>query len=101
MVNVCYKQHLNVLIEAAILLEQQTYSFDSRKISLLYIAYKLTTKKKNVFRKGFMIIISKTNGVKSRSRHVRAVAKISSFWVNTTSRQGIKQLEISFGSIFL
>ena len=31
----------------------------------------------------------------------RAVTKISSCWVNTTSRQGIKQLGISFGSIFL
>ena len=29
------------------------------------------------------------------------VSKISSSWVNTTSRWGIKQLEISFGSIFL
>ena len=31
----------------------------------------------------------------------RAVTKISSCLVNTTSRQGIKQLGISFGSIFL
>ena len=31
----------------------------------------------------------------------RAVTKISSCRVNTTSRRGIKQLEISFGSIFL
>ena len=31
----------------------------------------------------------------------RVVMKISSFRVNTTSRQGIKQLGISFGSIFL
>ena len=31
----------------------------------------------------------------------RAVTKISSFWVNTTSRQGIKRLGVSFGSIFL
>ena len=33
--------------------------------------------------------------------HVRAVTKISSCWVNTTSRWGIKQLGISFGSSFL
>ena len=31
----------------------------------------------------------------------RVVTKISSCQVNTTSRQGIKQLGISFGSIFL
>ena len=31
----------------------------------------------------------------------RAVTKISSCWVNTTSRLGIKQLGISFGSSFL
>ena len=31
----------------------------------------------------------------------RVVTKISSCWVNTTSRQGIKQRGISFGSIFL
>ena len=31
----------------------------------------------------------------------RDVTKISSCRVNTTSRQGIKQLGISFGSIFL
>ena len=31
----------------------------------------------------------------------RDVSKISSCWVNTTSRQGIKQLRISFGFIFL
>ena len=31
----------------------------------------------------------------------RAVTKISSCWVRTTSRQGIKQLGISFASIFL
>ena len=31
----------------------------------------------------------------------RVVTKISSCWVNTTSRQGIKRLGISFGSIFL
>ena len=31
---------------------------------------------------------------------IRAVAKISSCRVNTTSRQGIKQQGISFGSIF-
>ena len=31
----------------------------------------------------------------------RAVTKISSCWVNTTSRLGIKQLVISIGSIFL
>ena len=30
----------------------------------------------------------------------RDVTKISSCWVNTTSRQGIKQLGISFGFIF-
>ena len=30
----------------------------------------------------------------------QAVAKISSCQANTTSRQGNKQLEISFGSIF-
>ena len=36
-----------------------------------------------------------------RSDHIRDVTKISSCWVNTTSRQGIKQLGISFGSIFL
>ena len=53
-VNFYHKQHLNVLIGAAILLEQQTYSFDFEKNSLLYIAYKLTTKKKNVVRKGFI-----------------------------------------------
>ena len=29
------------------------------------------------------------------------MTKISSFWVNTISKQGIKQLGISFGSIFL
>ena len=29
------------------------------------------------------------------------VTKVSSCWVNTTGRQGIKQLGISFGSIFL
>ena len=32
---------------------------------------------------------------------VTAVAKISSCWVNTTNRWGIKQLGISFGSISL
>ena len=31
----------------------------------------------------------------------RAVTKISSCWVNTTSGRGIKQLGISFGSSFL
>ena len=31
----------------------------------------------------------------------RVVSKISSSRVNTTSRRGIKRLEISFGSIFL
>ena len=31
----------------------------------------------------------------------RNVTMISSCWVNTTSRWGIKQLEFSFGSIFL
>ena len=31
----------------------------------------------------------------------RAVTEISSSWINTTSRRGIKQLGISFGSIFL
>ena len=31
----------------------------------------------------------------------RVVIKISSCWVNTTSRRGIKRLGISFGSIFL
>ena len=30
----------------------------------------------------------------------RVVTKISSCWVNTTSRQGIKRVGISFGSIF-
>ena len=30
----------------------------------------------------------------------RVVTKISNCWVNTTSRRGIKQPEISFGSIF-
>ena len=29
------------------------------------------------------------------------VTKISNYWANTTSRWGIKQLGISFGSIFL
>ena len=33
--------------------------------------------------------------------HPRAVTKISSCQVKTTSRRGIKQLGISFGSIFL
>ena len=33
--------------------------------------------------------------------HTRAVTKIASCRVNTTSRRGIKQLGISFGSIFL
>ena len=33
--------------------------------------------------------------------HCRVVSNISSSQVNTTSRQGIKQLGISFGSIFL
>ena len=32
---------------------------------------------------------------------IRAVTKISIWWVNTTSRWGIKQLGISFGSIFI
>ena len=31
----------------------------------------------------------------------RDVTKISSCWVNATSRQGIKELGIYFGSIFL
>ena len=31
----------------------------------------------------------------------RVVTKISRCWVNTTSRQGIKQLRVSFGSMFL
>ena len=31
----------------------------------------------------------------------RVVTKISSCWVQTTSRQGIKQLGISFASVFL
>ena len=35
------------------------------------------------------------------SPKVRVVTKILSCRVNTTSRRGIKQLEISFGSIFL
>ena len=35
------------------------------------------------------------------SKFCRAVTKISSCWVQTTSRRGIKQLRISFGSIFL
>ena len=33
-------------------------------------------------------------------RETRDVTKISSRWVNATSRQGIKQLRISFGPIF-
>ena len=33
--------------------------------------------------------------------HGRVVTKISSCWVNTTSRRGIKRLGISFGSIFV
>ena len=36
-----------------------------------------------------------------RFPHDRVVPKISSCWVNTTSRRGIKQLGISFGAIFL
>ena len=36
-----------------------------------------------------------------RNDQIRVVTKISSCQVNTTSRQGIKQLGISFGSIFL
>ena len=36
-----------------------------------------------------------------RNDQIRDVTKISSCQVNTTSRQGIKQLEIPFGSIFL
>ena len=35
-----------------------------------------------------------------RSLLLRGVPKISSCWVNTTSRRGIKRLRISFGSIF-
>ena len=40
-------------------------------------------------------------GKKSRAILLRVVTKISSCRVNTTSGQGIKQLGISFGSIFL
>ena len=35
-----------------------------------------------------------------KSFHSRVVTKISSCRVNTTSRRGIKQLGVSFGSIF-
>ena len=38
-------------------------------------------------------------GIRTLNR--RAVTKISSCQVNTTSRRGIKELGISFGSIFL
>ena len=40
-------------------------------------------------------------GKKLRSDYHKAVSKISRRWVNTTSKWGIKQLRISFGSIFL
>ena len=39
--------------------------------------------------------------MRRENKACRAVTKISSCWVNTTSRRGIKQLGISFGSIFL
>ena len=38
----------------------------------------------------------KRNGI-----NYRVVTKISSCWVNTTSRRGIRRLRISFSSIFL
>ena len=37
----------------------------------------------------------------AKNKMARVVTKISSCWVNTTSRQGIKQLGVSFGSVFL
>ena len=41
------------------------------------------------------------HALRSKNANCRVVTKISSFWVNTISRQGVKQLGISFGSIFL
>ena len=43
----------------------------------------------------------KLNNFVELLQYYRAVTKISSCRVNTTSRRGIKQLGISFGSIFL
>ena len=37
---------------------------------------------------------------KKLEEEFRAVTKISSCWINTTSRQGIKQLGFSFGFLF-
>ena len=45
--------------------------------------------------------LSITNQTFLLSKICTAVTKISSCWVHTTSRWGIKQLGISFGSIFL
>ena len=45
--------------------------------------------------------LSITNQTFLLSKICKAVTKISSCWVHTTSRWGIKQLGISFGSIFL
>ena len=41
------------------------------------------------------------HALRNKKANRRVVTKISSFWVNTISRQGVKQLGISFGSIFL
>ena len=48
-----------------------------------------------------VIANNKCNLLFSAQLRDRAVTKISSCQVNTTSRRGIKQLGISFGSIFL
>ena len=39
--------------------------------------------------------------VVKKNHCIRVVTKMSSCWVNTTSRRGIKWLGISFGSIFV
>ena len=44
--------------------------------------------------------IQKTHKQTNTVVEVRVVTNISSCWVNTTSRREIKQLGISFGSIF-
>ena len=41
------------------------------------------------------------HALRNKKANRRVVTKISSFWVNTISRRGVKQLGISFGSIFL
>ena len=80
-------------------------SFQWKPIGKIYV---------QVFFNHFIEYIAKPDRAKmSRMAHIKtwdifwfvgghgAVTKISGCWVNTASRQGIKQLGISFASIFL